>query len=1081
MILNKDVLVNNIVTELSDNSTGQISPYDIRHNLLDIIDSVHLLTKGKPLDGSNFGTPNTRTVKIGEYALSKIDLAGYFSIDNTAVGYGSLKANYQGIKNTAIGSHALFCNIYGENNVAAGYSALGGNTIGHGNVGLGNFALNNNKDGNFNIAIGHGAGYYLSSNISNKLIIGSYNIDSDYICNNPLGSGLAPLVYGDLLNLKLGIAVNDLHSDGTLQVSGNIVSAYDDHSNLGSSNYRHRYLYLSSGIYFDSNLYIGKQNSSNIQIKGNLLPETTNTYNLGSYDKIWSEAIFNNIYVSGVATINRFVSYENCNYFCKTINLASSGNISLDGGGANNLYDYANEESPLISQCGYLPDESLLDAGFNIHSSGNGYVRVYGFTFAPPNNALSCLQQDIPHSRASWNSNISIHIDSGRHLRTDRIIFPSSINIVNSSGCFGLFSRGSGLFFSKSELVSHNQHPSGYLAGVGDINFYATSGDNSEFIFNLAVPDSGVTIKHRLLTGIKKKSIDSLNNNIDKLNGFEFQYIDDANNYVFGPNSDRLIIGSYYDTSLPINTITLMKDNNDDGIVGITNLSPNSRNIIPATSLNIRSANNAIARLSAENQGSTISAIQLLGGNNCLEDGAELSYLNGSGLTDLSIYKDSGKTVVARIYTNNTIGLYTSSGVANEMLTIGDSFYNDAVISMRTNLTNIFATASYGKIYVKDKARDLQAQSLYFLDGSGNVHDLVVNKFDVTDARGLYTDILGNTFGGLYCPDKRTDLTSCARNTAIGSGALFNITTGINNTIFGANSAKELTNGSGNCVFGFNSATAITSGNANIVIGSNSFRNSSPFSSNNIIIGNDGVGNNISNNYRFMVGNGNITLLDGILGPNNASKYLSMPSGGKLLLNDNTNTDSLQLRANYIEIIDRGGNNYPDNNLSFRFIGNESGELLLLNHASVPMTNTPAYKSPSSPRPYAELNGDIKLRGAIRFSDFTSLESASFLSDISILQSGVAHNTTNINNLLGSFVEGYVLSHINAPINGNAPTTGILYLKNQNWADAGQITLVNRDTTSVIHSGAYVIALKVNNEFRPLWISASDTKCQCCR
>jgi len=86
MILNKDVLVNNIVTELSDNSTGQISPYDIRHNLLDIIDSVHLLTKGFPLDGSNFNTRATRTTRIGEDALSKMELAGYFSIDITAVG-----------------------------------------------------------------------------------------------------------------------------------------------------------------------------------------------------------------------------------------------------------------------------------------------------------------------------------------------------------------------------------------------------------------------------------------------------------------------------------------------------------------------------------------------------------------------------------------------------------------------------------------------------------------------------------------------------------------------------------------------------------------------------------------------------------------------------------------------------------------------------------------------------------------------------------------------------------------------------------------------------------------------------------
>ena len=44
MILTKLKLVENIVSEISDNSTGQISPYDVRHNLLDIVDSVHNLT-----------------------------------------------------------------------------------------------------------------------------------------------------------------------------------------------------------------------------------------------------------------------------------------------------------------------------------------------------------------------------------------------------------------------------------------------------------------------------------------------------------------------------------------------------------------------------------------------------------------------------------------------------------------------------------------------------------------------------------------------------------------------------------------------------------------------------------------------------------------------------------------------------------------------------------------------------------------------------------------------------------------------------------------------------------------------------
>ena len=81
-----------------------------------------------------------------------------------------------------------------------------------------------------------------------------------------------------------------------------------------------------------------------------------------------------------------------------------------------------------------------------------------------------------------------------------------------------------------------------------------------------------------------------------------------------------------------------------------------------------------------------------------------------------------------------------------------------------------------------------------------------------------------------------------------------------------------------------------------------------------------------------------------------------------------------------------------------------------------------------------------------------------------------------------SFVEGYINEEIDAPQSAENPTTGTLYLRNKNWIHipSNRVTLVNRDVTSKIHSGAYVIAIRINDEYRPLWISASDTKCKCC-
>jgi hypothetical protein len=102
MILSKSQLVENILTELSDNSTGQISPYDIRHNLLDIIDSVAVLLQNNELDTNNFSSPATRTTRAGHHTIENLALNGYFSIDNSAFGFSALKSNYQGSRNTAV-------------------------------------------------------------------------------------------------------------------------------------------------------------------------------------------------------------------------------------------------------------------------------------------------------------------------------------------------------------------------------------------------------------------------------------------------------------------------------------------------------------------------------------------------------------------------------------------------------------------------------------------------------------------------------------------------------------------------------------------------------------------------------------------------------------------------------------------------------------------------------------------------------------------------------------------------------------------------------------------------------------------
>ena len=1096
--LNKYKLVENIVNEISDNSTGQISPYDIRHNLLDIIDSVHLLTSGNPLNALNFSTPPTRTTKAGDFTLEKLGLEGYFSVDNSAFGFAALKSNYQGARNTSIGSESLSCNIYGDDNVALGFTALGGNTIGIGNIGIGSYSLLNQKSGNYNVAIGYGAGYYVDRNTSNKLIISSHaNIDSQYMCDNPLGSGLTPLIYGDFQQLKLGIGVRSL-GEGTLQVSGDIAPA--PFGNLGTPSFPWQKTYTDSVILNNVSLSIDRTKPNSVFSSGNISPLYNNLFTLGASGYRWQTAWLNNIDIDGIAKINTVIAQQRCEYACKTISLATNRAASiLDGGGPIDIFQYQFQNSQTETNCDILSDEDVEGAGFDISSSGIDYLRKYSFTFSKPDYSLTCLQDDNAYSRASWNSNISLHLSSGTHLKTDRVLFPTNIALV-SSGCHGIFSLSNNLFISKENIIRGSMpspvSSNGHLAGVGDVNFYSNSGElSNDYIFNVAAIESGISVKQRFLSGIKNRVKDSANDNKDKLSGFEIDYIDDSISSILGQKTDRLVIGSYDNSSKIIHGLTLMKKPLDDGIFGITNL-PLAKNITPETAINVRAVGHSIIRMTAENSSNTKAAIQLLGKSNCEENGLELCYYTASGISDLSMIKDASKSTNVRFFPETTTSnpkvsffpdFNDTSG--NSMINIGSARYPYASVRMFEYIndkgsTNPTKSVSGCVLYIKPKVATYQSHSVYAIDASGYIHDLVVNKFDSNDARALYTDVYGNTYGGKGCIKTR-GLPIPRNNTIIGFNAGRETLSSSGNTIVGCNAGVNLLSSNRNILIGHNVASGQFNLHNNIVIGNSCFNNTPDNINNNIIIGNDGLGNGLTSNYNFLVGSSsNVILMHGILGPNNSNKKLTLPSGGNLFINDASDTESLSIRTNVIETIDYGGSDYPENELLFNFKANLDATLFKLNHSAPPLSNDPSYFIPNPLRPYAELNGDFRLKGDIRFNDGTSLNSSNFLTDIDILETGLFATSGRIDSLSNEvsslIVEGFVPAEIKPPSSSSMPSTGILSVKNKNWNNVMNVTLYNRDVTSTIHAGAYVIAIRVNEEYKPIWISANDTSCECC-
>lgn len=529
MKFTKEEYITSINGLLPDNATQEISPLDLRTSLIDLIDSVPNFFIGNELISTNFSTPETRTSFGGKFALANMFLAGRTSVDNSAFGYASLRNNYNGSGNTALGSYSLACNLYGSSNTALGHLSLAGNTIGSGNVGVGNFTLFNNKKGDFNIAIGHGAGWYLGDDTNYTFVVASTPISSISTCDtngNPIFSGEPPLLFGDLnpTQYKLAIGTNLLHNFGMLQVSGGISPTISGEFHLGRS--QKSWYSINEVIYFSGDVVgIGGQPSGLAQnvsdgrltVYGDLVPSLNDRYALGHPNLRW-DGYFNDVIISGQFTANDMVynTISQCLYECKTLHLATSGFCDPEDEGFHNS-----------AVCGFLDDVSLDGAGFEIHSSGaaGSYIRDYKFIYRQPDPTLRCLPFDDPYSRSRFNSNISIEIDSGKALITDRIIGRNYASMVTQSGCMGIFLEG----FTPSGqrvIVAQEPHFTNKYPTLNDINFISRSGttvlNGNPSGYNYTVMygtvDSGVKIAQRFASRIR-------NNNT--VRGFSIIYHDE--------------------------------------------------------------------------------------------------------------------------------------------------------------------------------------------------------------------------------------------------------------------------------------------------------------------------------------------------------------------------------------------------------------------------------------------------------------------------------------------------------------------------------------------------------------------------
>lgn len=1025
MLLGKNQLINNIKSELSDNASQAIEPYHIRHNLLDIIDSITSIVQDVDLNSNNYGTPATRTTTAGQFAIERLHLNNYQSIDNSAFGFSALRTNFEGERNTAVGSQSLYTNVYGSDNNALGYYSCFGNTTGSNNLGIGNYTLLSNRTGNYNIAIGHGAGYYVGPSDSYKFFLGSADVDDTSICADPSGLSIKPLMYGDLQNNKLVINSDELTSTATVQTSGDIAPSVDNSFSLGLSNFYWSSV-RSNNVYFSDTQKFSA--GSDVTFNFDLVPEIDNDVDLGTTSHRIKKVFAYDLDVTNNATIGSASFVHSTHYLDKTIHLGSqASNVSLDGGGPNSLYDYIADTSH-VEITPHLSDSQLVGAGMFIHSSDG---RDYTFTFQPHNlNTNNFLFTNDVLGKSFWDSNVSIELGSECYLKSNYIISSGvhSVNIVSGDTCHALDVSNSELYFGDRTFKSGNN------LGFGNVTFVARENTN-EFVSSLLSPSSGV-ISQRLLSQISGSDDTNFNN---PYLGFAFSYTDKGSSVdtesFLSIQSHSLRSGSPY--RKPLNKLLLSRDD-DNAILKITNLDNEE---LPDEALHVETSDSTYVKIAAsgesKNAGVLLSNTDKNSKIHLSEDYVDITY------NDASVIRSKSSSVGI---------LNETSGSYNFYLSIGDALNTEAAIGLHHASGVPSSAKDYGSLFVKEREGDVnQSSDLMFIDSSGNLFNLVRNSSNPDD--GLIFSSNKNTSGG---SDSFSDKESA---------------TGIENTGFGASSLKSITEGSQNTFYGSSAGESTTTGSNNVAIGKDTFKTPTTLS-HNICIG-PNVGNSLDSDYNFILGiSDGAPLLRGKTGPSLTETFLELPTNGLLKIQNISDTQALELNSSQILVSDTDGSDHTDTQLNFKFKGNQENTLFTLDHSHAPL-DIPVTHYDNSSGPYAEVRGHLKVLGSIKFADGTVIESGPKSSDKTA--SELDDDRKSLENRLDSLViEGTAASDVPKASNVNTPQNGIV-----NLIGGGTASVKHRDTNNPIKQGDYIIAIKIGSEYRPISVSSQFNIIQC--
>ena len=274
------------------------------------------------------------------------------------------------------------------------------------------------------------------------------------------------------------------------------------------------------------------------------------------------------------------------------------------------------------------------------------------------------------------------------------------------------------------------------------------------------------------------------------------------------------------------------------------------------------------------------------------------------------------------------------------------------------------------------------------------------NPYGATDQVSMgddYTDLKGNDFG--VAAGGQRDLYGlphgAENKTGYGFGAGQSLNTGSNNTFLGGSAGNQLQTGNCNVFLGKEAGKSVTNGDENTLIGCKADVDGN--SSRNIYVGAGLTDSSTTHNDVLKIGvvnsslQMNLPLVSGSLA-NNTGAPMQIFINGKFATVNSNQTDSIGFAheqnafgtdkvASIVQKVDNSAS-YPDGGVQFKFLGNNgvNNTLFTLRHHVAPLERDVSYNVPSTQRPFAELDGDLHIKGAVRFHDGTSIESGVGLS-----------------------------------------------------------------------------------------------------